>query len=518
MKTILLLTALTALAACSADPSNPNNAEDASTDEPVDVQEDTRTDDATSDAQDATPETDAPADTEDAPDDAQDMPASCVASTYQALTDFTSTSGKASPNTGTWNLDSNGSLSTTHSFDGHTRLTVRARTNQSVGWAMMRVEVAGDVLGIAHVSSTALGEYAFELPPGLQGDQPVRITYFNDILTEAYDRNLHVDSVTVDCEDISPPASAPNGASTDFCACASQDVRPDRFEQCAAMRPDGVGTYHQPGPYPLPPEAPESELAPRGEVTKGSLSNSSIHNGSSHDYWVYVPAQYDGTSPASLMVFFDGEKFQQPEWSYHATKVLDTLIHRGEMPVTIAVFVNPGTRPGEMPNDTRSREYDTPDDRNVRFVLEELLPAATGSLNISADPAHRGIGGSSSGGAAALTAAWERPDAFGLVYTTIGSFVRLRANDDGAYADRYATLIGEGRGPKGLRVVLLGGSQDIVTPEVNWPQAHMDLTTALDCRGWTYRSGYGDSIHSDASHSRTALPDNLRWLFERVPR
>ncbi len=35
--------------------------------------------------------------------------------------------------------------------------------------------------------------------------------------------------------------------------------------------------------------------------------------------------------------------------------------------------------------------------------------------SVTTDPERRAIGGRSSGGAAAFTAGWERPDAFGLI-------------------------------------------------------------------------------------------------------
>ncbi len=67
------------------------------------------------------------------------------------------------------------------------------------------------------------------------------------------------------------------------------------------------------------------------------------------------------------------------------------------MPVTIAVFVTPGTipatKPGAKDRSNRSFEYDSLGDRYVRFLTEELLPVALKDLNISNDPRQRAICG-----------------------------------------------------------------------------------------------------------------------------
>ena len=46
--------------------------------------------------------------------------------------------------------------------------------------------------------------------------------------------------------------------------------------------------------------------APRGTVRTGTFSASKVFPGTTREYQVYVPAQYDATKPACLMVFFDG--------------------------------------------------------------------------------------------------------------------------------------------------------------------------------------------------------------------
>ncbi len=77
------------------------------------------------------------------------------------------------------------------------------------------------------------------------------------------------------------------------------------------------------------------DAAPKGEVTKYTFDKSKIFPGTTRDYWVYVPKQYDPAKPACLYVNQDGVQYKAPE-------AFDQLIHKGEMPVTIGVFVMHG--------------------------------------------------------------------------------------------------------------------------------------------------------------------------------
>ena len=94
------------------------------------------------------------------------------------------------------------------------------------------------------------------------------------------------------------------------------------------------------------------------------------------DYFIYVPAQYDGTKPAALMVFQDGRNYVNEKGQWRVPTVLDNLIDRGQMPVTIGVFVNPGVvsgGDGAQDRFNRSFEYDTVSDW-LRMVRCWSLP------------------------------------------------------------------------------------------------------------------------------------------------
>jgi gluconolactonase len=152
--------------------------------------------------------------------------------------------------------------------------------------------------------------------------------------------------------------------------------------------------------YPLTADSERQPGIPAGVVTKHAWT-STIFPGTVRDYWVYVPAQYRSDSPAAVMVFQDGAGYVDEKGRWRAPIVFDNLIHKGEMPVTIGVFVNPGVLTAPSPDQqnryNRSFEYDGLGDRYSRFLLEEILPEVARTYNLTTDPNLRAIGGSSSG-------------------------------------------------------------------------------------------------------------------------
>ena len=264
--------------------------------------------------------------------------------------------------------------------------------------------------------------------------------------------------------------------------------------------------------YKLGPDSMVKEGVPQGTVTQGKFTSPEVFPGTVRDYWLYVPKQYDGSKPACLMVFQDGGNYAKADGQIRTTVVFDNLIHAGEMPVTIGVFVNPGVVPpaadGQKPRSNRSFEYDSLGDQYAKFLIGELLPEATKGLNISTDPAHRAICGISSGGICAFTAAWERPDQFGKVVSHIGSFTNIR----GGHV--YPALIRKTE-RKPLRIFLQEGSNDLDNVHGNWPLANQEMAAALKYMKYDYRFEYGDGAHS-GKHGGAILPDTLRWLWRDV--
>ena len=260
-------------------------------------------------------------------------------------------------------------------------------------------------------------------------------------------------------------------------------------------------------------EEPSAGGAPKGEVTKYTFDRSKVFPGTTRDYWIYVPKQYDPARPACLHVNQDGIQFDAP-------KVFDELIHKGEMPVTVGVFVTPGRvePPSDkaLPRYNRSFEYDGLGDGYARFLLDELLPdvesktTADGrAIRLSKDGNDRSIGGASSGAIAAFTAAWERPDAFRRVFSAIGTYVGLRGGND------YATLVRKVE-PKPLRVFLQDGRNDLNIYAGDWWMANQELERSLIFAGYEVDHAWGEGKH-DGKHGTEVFPDAMRRLWKGYP-
>ena len=91
-------------------------------------------------------------------------------------------------------------------------------------------------------------------------------------------------------------------------------------------------------------------------------------------WWLYVPAGYDGKTPLALMVFQDGRDFVARDGTWRVPVALDNLIFRNELPLMVALFIDPGhaIRPTELASEQRSYEYDTLSDQYARFVITEM--------------------------------------------------------------------------------------------------------------------------------------------------
>ena len=263
--------------------------------------------------------------------------------------------------------------------------------------------------------------------------------------------------------------------------------------------------------YQLGPDSQRQEGVPKGVVTQLQWKTSQIFPGTERDYWLYVPAQYDKSKPASLMVFQDGGSYVNEERDFRVPVVFDNLIHKQEMPITIGLFISPGTIPSadpqQKPRSNRSYEYDSLGDQYAKFLIEELLPAIEKDYNISKDPAQRAICGISSGGICAWTVAWERPDQFGKVLSHVGSFTNIR----GGHV--YHALIRKTE-HKPIRVFLQEGSNDLDNLHGNWPLANQEMAAALKFAKYDYKFEYGDGGHN-GKHGGAILPDSLRWLWRK---
>ncbi len=266
--------------------------------------------------------------------------------------------------------------------------------------------------------------------------------------------------------------------------------------------------------YPVDSASVVQSGVPKGEVLKFVFDQSKIFPGTWREYWVYIPAQYKPDQPACVYINQDGIQWNAPV-------VMDNLIHRKEMPVTIGIFIMHGRVKAEQPDAAldrfnRSCEYDGLGDNYARFLLEELLPevekqkATDGRpIRLSKNGNDRAIGGSSSGAVCAFTAAWERPESFSRVFSSIGTYVGLRG------ADRYPTLIRKTE-PKPIRIFLQDGTNDLNIYAGDWWKANEMMERALTFAGYELNHVWGEGAHN-GNHGRAIFPQAMRWLWKDWP-
>jgi enterochelin esterase-like enzyme len=276
----------------------------------------------------------------------------------------------------------------------------------------------------------------------------------------------------------------------------------------AGGRPLGHGT-NRIEHYVLGPDSQRQPGVPQGRLEK-FVWHSNVFTNTVREVQVYLPARYDAAKPACVMVWQDGPRHADPNGQMRATIVMDNLIAKQEIPVTVGIFIDPGRGLKQGPGDkaaNRSFEYDSLGDRYARFLLEEMLPEVTRrySLNLRTDAAGRAIAGGSSGGICAFTVAWERPDQFHKVLSWVGSFVDLR----GGHV--YPHLIRKTE-RKPIRVYLLDGDNDLDNPFGNWPLANQLMASSLAFMKYDYRLDWNQCFHGSKGMA-PSLPDALRWLW-----
>jgi enterochelin esterase family protein len=266
--------------------------------------------------------------------------------------------------------------------------------------------------------------------------------------------------------------------------------------------------------YQLGPLSMEKPDVPKGKLTQmPPLTDSKIFPGTTRDWWIYVPAQYDASKPAALMVFQDGHDYVNLKGNWRVPTVFDNLIASGDMPVTIGVFINPGHRmdtpkpQSAWKSNNRGREYNTLGNAYARFLLEEVLPVVQKDYKLSDNPEDWAIGGASSGAICAFTVAWEYPDKFRKVFSTIGSYVDL----NGGNAYPYLVRVHE---RKPIRIYMQEGENDLDNPYGNWPLANKMMHAALTYMKYDVKFELGDGQHN-SKHGGSVFPESMKWLWRK---
>jgi len=240
---------------------------------------------------------------------------------------------------------------------------------------------------------------------------------------------------------------------------------------------------------------PEGVGTAKGMVLPADSYQSKIFN-DNFVYQIFVPVQYKMGTPAALMIFQDGGNYLA---TFHTPKVFETLIDAKAMPVTIAIFINPGA--------DRSKDYDSITDNYVRFLTEELIPDRIATkYTIVDDPNGWAIGGHSSGGSASFTAGWQKPDKFRKILTNSGSFVNLQGNMS---AGTYPMLVAAQSPAKPLRVAMSSADNDLP----GWRMANDTMAAALDKAGYAYHYVKNGGMHDPTPYDSADYANVLRWLW-----
>jgi len=293
----------------------------------------------------------------------------------------------------------------------------------------------------------------------------------------------------------------------------------------------------QPGEYVVSADALPQEGIPKGRLEGPFEFHSKIIEGTVRRYWIFVPAQYNPKKPAHVLVFQDGQRALNPNGPLRVNQVMENLIGKGQMPVTIGIFITPGNTSETYPTDLemknpnhRKDEYDALNDTYARFIIDEMLPEVGKKYNLTDDPEKRAIGGTSSGAIAAFTVAWQRPDMFRRVISMIGSYTSIGyvpAADGKPMipgGDLYPTLIR--KNPiKPIRIYLQDGEHDLSNEHGNWFLANQQMLSAFEYANakadrdkvlgprYEVEHSWGDGAHSD-SHGGALLPTILKWIWE----
>jgi len=249
--------------------------------------------------------------------------------------------------------------------------------------------------------------------------------------------------------------------------------------------------------------------------------------------FVYVPAAYKDGAKAPILVTHDG-----PNQLDLVRNALDNLTISKDpnrrLPAFVVISVENGGNDGK--NSERGLEYDTMSDRFARFINDEVLSAVLANEEIRATYPHlaftdnpwgRAAMGCSSGGAAALTMGWFRPDLFRRLITYSGTFVDQQDDDApeeakyplGAWEYHSGMKLIENTEKKPLRIFTHVSEFDLRPndPEEthhNWVMANQRTAAALQAKGYHYRYVFSKNTrHCDRKVFEQTLADTLVWMW-----
>lgn len=324
-----------------------------------------------------------------------------------------------------------------------------------------------------------------------------------------------------------PPTGAPRRGRGDPLTAEDQSAIA-RLALLPAWKPGvGEGDYSMTPPYVPAPENAAREGVPKGKVVTFHMDMvgstffppTSGRDGTPpgpREVNVYIPAGYDGRTPAPLLFCHDAMGMHDNQPAPYLPAILDNLIAEKRLPALVAVMV--------MPSNQRSLEYDTVSGKFAEFVEAEVLPRVSKECGVTftADPNARAVLGGSSGGAAALSMAWFHPELYRRVLVFSGTFVNLRSGPEAPHGawEYHENFIPKTAPNKPLRIWLevgerdngAGGSSD---GRRNWVIANQRMAEALKAKGYSYQFVFAKEVgHVDRPVRAQTLAPALEWLWK----
>jgi len=214
---------------------------------------------------------------------------------------------------------------------------------------------------------------------------------------------------------------------------------------------------------------------------------------------IYLPARYRRTRRYPLLIVHDGHDYLR--YASLGT-ILDNLIARREIPELIVALTS---------SPDRLREYAN-DERQAKFLTEELVPNLEKTLPIDARPQSRCLMGASFGAVAALSAAVRRPGFYGRLLLQSGSFAFTDIGDRnhrGPVFDGVVAFVNSYRSnPIAVseRIFMSCGTYESLIYE-NRSFAPLLAATGMEVRYVEARDGH------NWENWRDRLREGLSWLF-----
>jgi enterochelin esterase-like enzyme len=232
---------------------------------------------------------------------------------------------------------------------------------------------------------------------------------------------------------------------------------------------------------------------------------------------VYVPQQYVPGKPAPFIVS------QDAMGRGILPTILDNMIAEHRLPAMVAIMINSGG--GDAQGSERGLEYDTVSGQYADFIESEVLPKITEDYKVTftKDPKGRATMGGSSGGAAAFSMAWFRPNLYRRVLTYSGTYVNQQSplnpeSPHGAWEYHEHLIPQSKRNP--MRIWLEVGENDIGSKRDeaslhNWVMANQRMAAVLKAKHYPYRYVFAEGAgHVDGRALRQTLPEALEWLWQ----